>query len=124
MKRTLYSNSHGLTNSLNKGCASDLVIIIDHALRKPLFRKIIASHELSINVQNKKKEGHIASYKQVTWENTHELLQSMPDIYKGIKTGTTEAAGHCLASLLELKGREFVIIVLNSKSNKWRYRDT
>jgi len=29
----------------------------------------------------------------------------MPDIYKGIKTGTTDAAGHCLASLIELKGR-------------------
>ena len=43
MKRTFHSNSHGLANSLNKGCSSDLIILIDNALRKPLFRKVINS---------------------------------------------------------------------------------
>lgn len=43
MKRTIYSNSHGLANILNKSCASDLVILIDYALRNPKFRKIVGS---------------------------------------------------------------------------------
>lgn len=41
MKRTFFSNSHGLPNHLNKSCASDLAILIDYALTNPLFRIII-----------------------------------------------------------------------------------
>ena len=67
MKRTFYSNSHGLANSLNKGCSSDLVILIDNALRKPLFRKVINSSEFSINVQVMKKGNISSNYKQVMW---------------------------------------------------------
>jgi D-alanyl-D-alanine carboxypeptidase len=48
----------------------------------------------------------------------------MPEMYKGIKTGTTEAAGPCLASLLQINNREFIIVVLNSRTLKSRYKDT
>lgn len=38
--------------------------------------------------------------KQVFWENTHLLVQEKSGLYKGIKTGITNAAGPCLASLV------------------------
>jgi len=38
-------------------------------------------------------------------ENTHKMLHAMPELYKGIKTGITEAAGPCLASLVSFKNR-------------------
>ena len=42
MKRTVYSNSHGLPNALNKSCASDQAILISHAIKNELFRTIIS----------------------------------------------------------------------------------
>ena len=62
--------------------------------------------------------------KTVRWENTHQLLQSKPSLYIGIKTGVTTAAGPCLASCFEVKGRRFIVIVLNCKNMKFRMRDT
>ena len=47
MKRTFFSNSHGLPNQLNKSCASDVAILIDYSLKKSLFRKIIGTKEYS-----------------------------------------------------------------------------
>lgn len=51
-------------------------------------------------------------------------MHTHPHYYTGIKTGTTEAAGPCLASLLRCGNREFIVLVLNSRSSKARYRDT
>lgn len=41
MKRTFFSNSHGLANNLNRSCAFDMATLIDYALRNPLFRNIV-----------------------------------------------------------------------------------
>lgn len=50
MQRTIYSNSHGLPNVLNKSCASDLIILVDYALRNQKFRKIVKSPAYSLKV--------------------------------------------------------------------------
>jgi D-alanyl-D-alanine carboxypeptidase len=57
-------------------------------------------------------------------QNSHLLLQSKPDIYTGIKTGVTASAGPCLSSCIEIKGRRFIIVVLNCKTMKYRFKDT
>lgn len=62
--------------------------------------------------------------KKVYWENTHMLVQERQSLYKGIKTGITNSAGPCLASLVEYAQRQFIIIVLNCKSMKQRFKDT
>ena len=43
MKRTFFSNSHGLANNLNRSCASDMATLIDYALRNQLFRSIVGT---------------------------------------------------------------------------------
>jgi D-alanyl-D-alanine carboxypeptidase len=57
-------------------------------------------------------------------ENTHQLLQAKPNLYVGIKTGITNTAGPCLASCLEISGKRYIVIVLNCKSMKYRFKDT
>ena len=52
------------------------------------------------------------------------LVQEKRSLYKGIKTGITNSAGPCLASLVEHAQRQFIVIVLNCKSMKQRFRDT
>lgn len=114
MKRTFFANSHGLPNNLNRSCASDLAILIDYALRNSLFRKIVQTKEFSCEISeaqnNEKGKGiDIGGSKErkrvVSWKNTHRFVQTKSMLYKGIKTGITEAAGPCLASLLEVEGR-------------------
>lgn len=114
LKRTFFTNSHGLANNLNRSCASDIAQIIDYALRHKVFRTVVGTKVYECTVNQKK----------VRWENTHRLLHTKPDLYKGIKTGVTDPAGPCLASLVQINGREFIIVVLNSKASKRRYKDT
>jgi len=51
-------------------------------------------------------------------------MQNKSDLYVGIKTGVTINAGPCLASCLEFNNRRFIIVVLNCKTMKFRFRDT
>lgn len=97
MKRTFFSNSHGLPSQLNKSCASDVAILIDYALKNSFFRTIIKTTHYECEIKEsclkKDKEKSILCEglrnKKVKWENTHRLIQTKPDIYKGIKTGIT-----------------------------------
>ena len=52
------------------------------------------------------------------------MLQNRPSLYSGIKTGITSTAGPCLASSLEVKGRRYILVVLNCKSLAFRFKDT
>ena len=46
-------------------------------------------------------------------KNTNRLLATYPGM-KGIKTGTTDAAGKCLIGLAERNGRQLVTVVLRA----------
>ncbi len=129
MKRTFFSNSHGLPHNLNRSCASDVAILIDYALRNSLFRTIIRAKEYSCEISERFEKTESAldptDKKQVVrWVNTHRFVQNKPDIYRGIKTGVTDTAGPCLASLLEIHNREFIVVVLGCRTLKARYWDT
>ncbi|MFM9024528.1 MAG: D-alanyl-D-alanine carboxypeptidase, partial [Planctomycetaceae bacterium] len=64
-----------------------------------------------------------AGYRRdVVWRTTNRLLGI--EGYAGVKTGTTQAAGCCLASLAERDGRALVVVVLGSTSTEARYTDT
>lgn len=114
---TKYGNPHGLTV---EGCGSsprDVAVLSRAALGHELFRRIVSTRRRSASVEN--VDGYT---RQVVWTNTNALLGI--DGYRGIKTGTTTAAGCCLASLAERGGRRLVVVVLGSASSESRYADT
>jgi len=45
MIKTTYSNSHGLSNNLNKSCAFDLCILCEYAMMNEKFKKVVSSLE-------------------------------------------------------------------------------
>lgn len=55
----------------------------------------------------------------MTVENTHALLRESSPVFAG-KTGTTDAAGQCLLSIVREGQREFVVVLLGSHD---RYAD-
>lgn len=66
MKRTIYSNSHGLPNALNKSCASDLAMLISYALKNELFRTIVSCKSYEGNVFRHMPEGFIET-RTISW---------------------------------------------------------
>lgn len=55
------------------------------------------------------------------WENTNPLLAF--DNYDGIKTGTTNTAGHCLVASGQHQGRRLFLALLGSAGEKAREVD-
>ena len=43
MKRTFFSNSHGLPNMLNKSCAGDVALLVDYSLKNSQFKKVVGT---------------------------------------------------------------------------------
>lgn len=60
----------------------------------------------------------------VTWKNTHRLLHSHPQWCTGLKTGTAQAAGFCLATRISIAGDQWIVVVLGCESDASRYSDT
>ena len=60
--------------------------------------------------------------REVVWENTNKLLRRKG--FEGIKTGVTATAGPCLASLYNLEGKSFIIVVLRTNKLSRRFKET
>jgi D-alanyl-D-alanine carboxypeptidase (penicillin-binding protein 5/6) len=53
-------------------------------------------------------------------ENTNKVLKRLP-YCNGMKTGYTEAAGHCLIASGTIPGRDVIVVVLgDSKAGVWQ----
>jgi D-alanyl-D-alanine carboxypeptidase (penicillin-binding protein 5/6) len=116
LKATKFGNPHGKTE---EGCGSsprDVADLVRAALSFPAFREIVSSREHIASLEND------AGYtRPVVWRNTNRLLGI--DGFLGVKTGTTFAAGCCLAACEQRDGRELIVVVLGSSSTEARYCD-
>lgn len=57
----------------------------------PTFRQIISTKEYEVEIRNER----FGLLRKAVWKNTNKLLWKG---WEGVKTGTTETAGHCLMS--------------------------
>ena len=107
-KDTHYTNPHGLDEKDHYSTANDLAVIIKKALKNSTFRKIVAQPMYRLARTNKRPP--------TDFENTNLLLNSQSNYYlsacRGIKTGTTNAAGHCLASYASRNGYTYLLITI------------
>ena len=76
------------------------------AYREPVLRRLMASRYYSFVY---------ATGRRKTLENTNKLLKRS-QIYNGMKTGYTNAAGRCLISSASSSGREVILVQLGSKT--------
>lgn len=109
-KNTHYTNPHGLDDEDHYSTAEDLAKIIKYALKNEIFCEIVSSPTYTLSATNKRDE--------VTYSNTNSMLQSNSMYYyeycKGIKTGTTENAGKCLASYATKNGYTYLCIIMKA----------
>lgn len=106
---TNFRNTHGLRAPSHYTTAFDLAQITRYAMNNTEFARIVSSKEESIEWYEGKKTANV--------RNTNRLLWSFAGA-DGVKTGTTNEAGHCLVASATRDGRKFIAVVLNSP-NRW-----
>ena len=106
-----FLNPNGLPNPGQYSTARDLSIIAKAAYANPTIRSIVCLPTLVFRYANGRTR---------QLENTNKVLKRLP-YCNGMKTGYTEAAGHCLIASGTRPGRDIIVVVLgDSKAGVWQ----
>lgn len=101
MTNTHFSNPVGFDED-NYSTPRDMMILVKAAVQNPAFRKFFETFEADLPSINKKAT---------------KTFQPQAHI-KGGKTGFTNAAGRCLASLAEVEGEEYILVTIGAESGE------
>jgi D-alanyl-D-alanine carboxypeptidase (penicillin-binding protein 5/6) len=106
-----FVNPNGLPMPGQYSTARDLSIIARAAYANPTIRSIVCLPQLVFRYANGRTR---------QLENTNKVLKRLP-YCNGMKTGYTEAAGHCLIASGTVPGRDIIVVVLgDSKGGVWQ----
>jgi D-alanyl-D-alanine carboxypeptidase (penicillin-binding protein 5/6) len=106
-----FVNPNGLPIPGQYSSARDLSLIARAAYANPTIRSIVCMPQYVFRFANGRTR---------ELENTNKVLRRLP-YCNGMKTGYTEAAGHCLIASGTRPGRDVIAVVLgDSKAGIWR----
>ncbi|MGC8488867.1 MAG: D-alanyl-D-alanine carboxypeptidase family protein [Clostridia bacterium] len=106
---THFANPNGLTAPGHYSSAYDLALITRAALHLALFQHLVSTREDVVHELVSGRARHIIT--------TNRLLEVFPGA-DGVKTGTTNAAGHCLIATATRHGVQLLAVILDSR-NRW-----
>ena len=105
---TNFTNPHGLFDEENYTTARDMAIICKYAMENPVFREIVNTYSYKINLLNRD-----ASLTEIS---TNKMLTTSSGYYyapiMGIKTGTLDESGRCLATVAKKGGYTYLQILM------------
>ena len=105
-----FVNPNGLPVPGQYSSARDLSIIARAAYANSTIRSIVCLPQLAFRYANGRTR---------ELENTNKVLRRSP-YCNGMKTGYTEAAGHCLICSGSRPGRDIIVVVLGDSTAVWR----
>lgn len=111
MKDTHFLNPCGVHEKNHYTTADDLAILARYCMENETFREIVGKASYHIDPTNKYKQNRDLPATNLFLSTA----RSASHLYKpctGIKTGTTEAAGHCLVSSATYNDMELLSVVL------------
>jgi D-alanyl-D-alanine carboxypeptidase (penicillin-binding protein 5/6) len=117
MVNTHFENTTGLHDENHYTTVNDLAIFLRYALQNDVFREIFTSSGYTIQRTNKHPDG-------LTLSSTmfDKLKKSNQDLIGGEmlggKTGYTDEAGLCLASLALIEEQEYILITTGAEGNQ------
>jgi len=100
---THFTSVSGIVDQGNHSCATDLAILAHTVLRNPLLAKIVGTRSAAMPFP-------IKGGKLFLFNNNPLLVLRYPGT-DGVKTGYTQAAGHCLVAAAR-RGRAWLGVVL------------
>ncbi len=116
MVNSHFSNAHGLFADQNYSSCKDISILCSYLLEKyDVFREVVAMPSYDMEATDYHPDG-------TSIYNTNYLLNSGTDYYysyaKGIKTGTLDEAGRCLASYASYDGYNYLLVTMGAPMEK------
>jgi D-alanyl-D-alanine carboxypeptidase (penicillin-binding protein 5/6) len=110
MTESHFVNPNGLPIPNQWSTARDMSKVAFAAYHNPLIRSIVCTKQVNFQYA----DGRVRQF-----ENTNRVLLKYP-VCNGMKTGYTEAAGHCLISSANNGSREVISVVLGDNELVWR----
>ena len=107
LEHTKFDNAIGMDSKDNYSTAHDLAIILNYALKNEEFYKIFTTRNYTIKSTNLKLESTLIHYGK-------NLDTS---IIKGAKSGYTDDAGVCLASISSTEDIDYLLVVLGANTS-------
>lgn len=110
MENTAFTNPCGFDIGVHHSTPLDLLHLAEYAIQNPLFNDITRQNEhtyYSLNTNRK----FVAK--------THNHLLGKYEYAVGVKTGYTSKAGPCFIARAKKDGNDCLIVMLNSKENRW-----
>lgn len=107
MENTHFVNATGLQDSEHRSTVRDLATLLDAALDNPTFREVFTAQRYSTSPTNLHPDG-ITVYSSALSLFQDADLGRMTLL--GGKTGFTDEAGLCLATLAEADGTEYILV--------------
>lgn len=114
MTATHFANSTGLDAIGHYSTIKDMMILLEYALKNDSFYQIFTSLNYQGSATNRHPEGNYFTSSMISRGESLEL--SKGNIIGG-KTGYTPKAGLCLASLAEIDGEEYLLIIAGCKGS-------
>ena len=114
MRRSHFVNPNGLPAPGQYSNARDMAKLALAAYRSATIRSIVSTKSLFF---------HFASGRVEEFKNTNLVLRDYP-YCTGMKTGYTQAAGHCLISSGCNNGHEVIAVVLGDQRRSWLWQDS
>lgn len=107
MKRTHFSNSTGLHDPEHYSTVEDISILLEYALKNGDFRAVFTCSRYSTHPSNEHPDGF--TFYSTMFKDMDSTQVTGGEIIGG-KTGYTEEAGLCLASLAQINGKEYILV--------------
>ena len=110
MEGTHFTNATGLHDPDHYTTARDMILLLRDALQSPGFREIFTAQRHSTR--------ETATHPGITFYSTLSQVLDSPDFpggqLLGGKTGYTQEAGLCLASLAQKNGKEYLLVTMGA----------
>lgn len=114
MDNTHFENATGLHNENHYTTVKDMAILLSYALQNDTFGEIFTSSRHSTQPTNKHPNG--ITFHSTMFEELNNQNISGGEILGG-KTGYTDEAGLCLASLAKVRRQEYIMISAGAKGD-------
>lgn len=120
LENTHFENAHGLHSPNHYSSPRDIAKILAEAAKNPIFREIISTREYSIPATAYRGARKLRYTVNIYYPDNSYYL----DCFVGGKSGFTNQAGRCLATLSEKDGVSYISVLLgaNSEAGK-KYSD-
>ncbi len=114
MDNTHFVNTTGLHDDNHYTSVEDMAALLSYALQNNTFRKIFTASRYSTKPTNMHPDG--ITYHSTMFQKLNEQDIVGGEILGG-KTGYTDVAGLCLASLAKVNNQEYILITTGAKGN-------